>query len=72
MKYYTSGAPDSKTLLQFDSVDAAIEQAQTEVQRGENIRYHNQRNRRFVVAVVAVVEEDMPPVKVTRFDKSKR
>jgi hypothetical protein len=66
LKFYTTGAPDSGTLPQFNTVDEAVAEATKQVQSGiPQSSSNRQPKRRYVVAIVAIVEEATPPVKVT-------
>jgi hypothetical protein len=66
MKYYTTAAPDTGSLNQYDTLEDAVARATTEVQNGG---LTSKQKRRYVVQIVAVVEEDRVPIKVTYFTK---
>jgi hypothetical protein len=58
MKYYTTASPAATGLRQYDTLPEAVDAATTEVRNKPSAR-------RYVVAVVAIVEEEQAPVKVT-------
>ena len=59
-RFYTTSAPGSKTLPMFDTIEQALDRARTELAKDKETRY--------VVMIVAKVQTDAPPVRVTRYD----
>lgn len=60
-KFYTTASPGASGLKTTDELDAAIERAKAECKEKKETRY--------VVCIVAKVELDSPPTKVTRYDE---
>lgn len=66
-RYYTSGRAND-SFLHYDTEEEAINGAKEEIQTG--VRAEGARHKdevRYVVKIVAKVEKDDPPVKVTRY-----
>lgn len=70
-KFYTTSAPDSTTLIQYDSLLEALQGAKKEIALKKplspNLKTFNPGSGRYIVEVVAKVEEMPPPILTTFF-----